>query len=354
MLNICYFISDVDKSFNLEWMFKYLDKSKVNISCVLLRNEKTALEDFLILSDIKVLRLSYGKKYILRNIFKSILFLKKNKIQVVHCHLFEASFVGLLAARVLGIKKRIHTRHNSSIHHDYHPHAVKYDKLINSLSTKIISISDVVTDILIKLEGVAPEKIVKIPHGFDFVEMEFLGKKYYNETKQKYSLSENNFTIGVISRYIKYKGLEFIIPAFKEFHSKIPNAKLILANAAGPEAPTVNKLLAELPKDSYTQIVFEPNIYSLFSNFDAFVHTPININAEAFGQVYIESMFFGVPGVFTRSGVACEIVSHENNGLVVDYKNTSQISDAIMQLYTSSTLSEKIAANAKKKRCTGI
>ena len=42
------------------------------------------------------------------------------------------------------------------------PNAVKWDKYCNKIATKIVSISDIVTTILVNKENVSKEKIIKI------------------------------------------------------------------------------------------------------------------------------------------------------------------------------------------------
>ncbi|MGZ3885399.1 MAG: glycosyltransferase family 4 protein, partial [Bacteroidia bacterium] len=232
--------------------------------------------------------------------------------------------------------------------HDYHPHAVKYDRLINRLSTKIISISDSVTKILVDLEQVPPEKIIKVHHGFDFEQMNAMALDHFQDVKKKYNLNGSAFIVGVISRYMHFKGIQYIIPAFAEVLKKIPGARLVLANSYGPYEAQVKKLLETLPAASYLEIYFEDNVYSLIKTFDVFVHVPIEVNTEAFGQVYIENMALGVPGVFTRSGIANEIMEDGVNALTVPFRNSEKITEAVLKLYSDQSLRNRIADNATK------
>jgi len=349
MQNLCYFISDVNKSSNIEWMIKYIDRKKFNLFCIILSNSETELELFLKANNITFLRLNTGKSNVFKNILTSRSFLKKHKISVIHCHLFEACIVGMLSGYfVSSVKKRIHTRHNSTIHHDYFPHAVKYDKLINYLSTHIISISDIVTTVLVDLENVPASKITKIYHGFDFKDLEYLANQNRDNVQKKYSLDpEKEFYIGSISRFVEYKGVNYTVSAFEKILKKIPNAKLILANASGTFADKIIEQLKSIPKDRYIIIPFEPNIYSLIKFFKIFIHVPISKNSEAFGQVYIESMFLGVPGIFTNSGIGDEIITNEVNAVMVDYANADEIAKTIIRLHDDKALYEKISSNSK-------
>ena len=77
---------------------------------------------------------------------------------MVHTHLFEASLLGLSAAKFTRVKRRIYTRHHSTYHHEYYPKAIKYDRLINFLATEIVAISNNVKEVLRRKEGVAENK----------------------------------------------------------------------------------------------------------------------------------------------------------------------------------------------------
>ncbi len=347
--NIAYIISSINKSIAFEWIVNHIDTSKFNLTFILLNDIYSPFEDFLLKKNIPTFRINYNeKKDIPSAIFNTIKLLKSNKIEIVHCHLFEACLVGLTAAKLVGIKKRIHTRHNATIHHDYFPKAVKYDKFINYLSTDIIAISENVKNILIEMEHVNPKKIYIIHHGFDFNDFENISQKRIKILEQKYTLKKcDTPIIGVISRYIHWKGIQYIIPAFIEFQKKFPEAHFIFANASGPYDDEIKKLLTQLPSKSYTEIKFEQDIATLYKLFDCFVHTPIDKKSEAFGQTYIEAMAAGVPCIVTKSGIANEYIENKKNAIVVPFKDSNSIYKALNLLFSDNELKENLILNAK-------
>ena len=96
------------------------------------------------------------------------------------------------------------------------------------------------------------------------------------------------------------------------------------------------------------EISFEPNLFALYKLFDVFIHVPINKEIEAFGQTYVEALAASVPSVFTLSGIASEFVENKNNSLVVDYKNSEQIHDSIIQILVNKKLRETLIQNGRK------
>lgn len=346
--NITYIISNINKSFSFEWIFSDLNKEKFNLSVILLNAGDSELERFLNEKKIKIKRIKYnGKKDVLKAIFITYLFLKKNKTTIVHTHLFDANIIGLIASLLAGIKKRVYTRHHSNFHYIYHPETVKYDKLINKISTDIVAISNVVKEVLIKKEGVNVNKIHLIHHGFKLEKFEHVSQNTVNELKLKYNPCDTHPVIGVIARYEELKGIQYIIPAFKKILIKYPNALLILANTNGNYASEIKKILTILPEKNYIEILFESDIFSLYKVFDLYTHVPIAKEIEAFGQTYIEALASGIPSVFTLSGIANEFIINNHNALVVDYQNSDAIYGAWLDLLLHPEMKNELILNGK-------
>ena len=347
---VTYIVSNIDKSIAFEWIAEKVDKSKFELSFILLNSSDSNLYNWLKARKKESYLIQHqGKRAYLVSFLKVLKLLLRIKPNLVHTHLFDANLIGLLAAKILGIKKRIYTRHHSTYHHDNFPHAVKYDKLCNYLATDIVAISKNVKKVLSNIEKVKKNKIHLIQHGFDLDSFMNIDKTLVEELRDKYKIEPDNFPIiGVVSRYIKWKGVQFIIPAFKKILEEYPNAKLILANANGPDKEYIHSQLATFPKESYIEITFETNLFALYQLFDVFVHVPINKEIEAFGQTYVEALAASVPSVFTLSGIASEFVENKNNALVVDYKNSEQIHDSIVQILVNKKLRETLIQNGRK------
>ena len=86
----------------------------------------------------------------------------------------------------------------------------------------------------------------------------------------------------------------------------------------------------------------------MFKLFTIFIHTPINAEIEAFGQVYIEALASKTPLIVTLSGIANEIIVNQENALVVDYMNSYQIEKAILKLLNDNNLLKQIVQKGYK------
>lgn len=345
---VTYILSNINKALAFEWITEELDKDKFDLFFVLLNPGDSALEDYLRLNNIQVIRIPYrGKKDLAKAIVSIYRILKREKIQIVHCHLFDACVAGLTAARLAGIHKRIYTRHHATFHQVYFPRAVWYDKFISAMATGVVAISENVRQTLIG-EGVSSNKIYLIHHGFRLAGFEKVDAENVQSLKLRYNPAGKYPVIGVISRYFELKGIQYIIPAVKKLLATYPDALLVLANASGNFASQISVLLQELPPANFLEIKFESDIFALYQVFDIFVHVPIDSSIEAFGQTYVEALAAGIPSIFSLSGVSSEFIQHYGNALVVPFKDTDTIYTSMLEILTNEYLKNKLIEQGRK------
>lgn len=192
------------------------------------------------------------------------------------------------------------------------------------------------------------KKIHLIHHGFLLEKFSNVSEFDINKLKEKYILPNAQPVIGVISRYLELKGIQYIIPAFEKLLKEYPNALLVLANSSGNYKIKILKLLETIPKENYVEIKFESDLFSLYKLFDIFVHVPISKEIEAFGQTYVEALAASIPSIFTLSGVASEFINDKKNAIIVPYKNSEKIYEALNELIINKKLKDKIIQQGKE------
>jgi glycosyltransferase involved in cell wall biosynthesis/O-antigen/teichoic acid export membrane protein len=341
---VVYVIAEVFKAYTFEWLATSDIRERCELSFILLNSENTYLEEFLRKQGFEVTRLHYkGRGDLPRITFQLLWAWLRKRPDVVHTHQIPANLTGLFAATLLGIRKRIYTRHHSIVNRSKRLASLIYDRLPNFLSTLIIATCENVKNVLLE-EGVSQDKIKVIRFGFEEKHFRDISQERIDKLKAKYQISGNSPVIGVISRYTEWKGIQYIIPAFKRLLEKYPDALLILANASKSSySDKIQALLSEIPKINYFEIPFDDDNGVLYRLFDVFVHTPIDLASEAFGQTYVEALFAGVPSIFTLSGVAVEFARHRENCWVADYKNSEEIYEGLNAILSDKDFREKLS-----------
>ncbi len=160
-IKVTYILSNIDKSVAFEWIANHLNTNRFKLSFILLHSEEPYLHRWLQEKKIDSIYIHHsGKESYPRSFFKVWNILKKTRPDVVHSHLIDANLIGLTAANLIGIKKRIYTRHHSTFHHEFFPKAVKWDKIANNLATDIVAISENVKNVLKTRECFLSNKVL--------------------------------------------------------------------------------------------------------------------------------------------------------------------------------------------------
>jgi glycosyltransferase involved in cell wall biosynthesis len=345
------FISSINIRWtHLEWMCRELDRERFDVSFLLvsIAGSRPHLEDFLTREGIPFTTLECRLRplSIARTVWRIRRYCRRQRIDIVHTHIFFASLVGLLGAWLAGVPVRINTRHHAVMNHG--TSFFWLDRLCNLLATRVIVTSEMLRQVLVGPERVAPGKVSLVHLGIDIDAFEHPAAAEVAALAARYNPRQTAPVIGVIARHIELKGIQFVIPAFRRLLADFPDAHLILAHASGPYTSTLQQQLAEIPADRYTSIRFEPDAAALYKLFDLCVHVPIGPREESFGLVYVEALAAGVPSIFTLSGVAPEFLVHRRNAWLVGYCDSDQIYDGMKALLGDAALRASLVDEGKR------
>lgn len=348
-MKICYIISDIDKAVYFEETALELRKQGVELSFILLSSTNKTLHRFLVDKQFQVKTFEVGsllKSGKVIRLCKNLL--KEWNITTVHCHLAQANWVGLWASKLVGIKTRIYTRHSGKPLKTHWKEKL-IDRIQNKLATQIIAISDNIDQLLAE-QLVPSNKRMIIHHGFMLERFAHPDSTDTNRIKNQYNPENLSPNIGVIARWMEWKGIHYIIDAFSTLLNEYPQARLYLFGASDNAdfSEEIQKKLQQIPARNYCVVPFEPNVFDLYQLFDVYVHVPVNPRCEAFGQTYVEALAAGIPSVFTLSGVAREFIQHEKNALIVPFENSQAIYEAITRMIRDPKLAETLIERGKQ------
>ena len=348
MTKVVYIISVMHRSVFFEHTADRLRNAGIDMTFIMIDGGQTPLSDMLIANGFKVYfveaeRLLFSWKAI----GDCVRILKDESPQLVHCHFGKANFIGLISAFISRVPIRVYTRHQGQLLTPTKKELM-LDHLQNKLATHIIAITEVTKQLLI-WEGVKEEKIKIVHHGFDIEQMMNFDSAAASKIKAKYNPEGKYPVVGVIARWLEWKGIHYVISAFKELLKEYPNAKLCLFNITlnSDYSNEISRMLSELPAGSYEAVEFEDDIYNLYRLFDMYVHVPVNPYCEAFGQIYIEALASGVPSIFTLSGIAREFIS-EDNAFIVDFKNSDQIFEKMNEILSKQKDMDQLLKNGQE------
>ncbi len=284
------------------------------------------------------------KRSFIKTVFLLFNLFRKLKPDVVHSHLFDDSLPSMLAARLANIKVRAITKADTGFHYNYTPQWVKFDKFNNWNATHIIAISEESKDFILEKENADPKKVKLIHHGIPIDKFTNQKDKYKNYFLDKYNLKGKKI-IGTVSRLIEWKGYRYIIKAASEVVKDYPNA-IFLFVGIGNQENELKQLIEENNLQEniiLTGWVDRKMIPSFYGILDIYLHAAIS---EPFGFVIAEAMMNGCAIISTPTGAAKDSIVHQKNGILVPYKNSVKIAEAINLMFKNEL--SKVGEEARK------
>lgn len=271
---------------------------------------------------------------------KVLLFLRREKFDILCCNLFEANFIIRLANIFAGVKPVFIFEHN--VYWQKQQWKILADRWLAGTTAKIFGDSQAVLDFTSKQEKISPNKFAIMPYPIELPE-----QKYFDRAKIKkdLGLSPDSFVIGAVARFVEQKGLSYFIKAAVKVINDCgrPDIYFLLVGYGKLESELM-RLVNELKINSRFIIRGAKDINEILPILDIFV---ISSLWEAQPISMLEAMAAGCPVVATKVGGIPEILAKENNGLLAEAKDENSLALKIITLVKNDKLRHDISEAGK-------
>lgn len=231
----------------------------------------------------------------------------------------------------------------------YHARNLSPPLSIVKLATKIIAISDTVASNLLRRD-IDPTKIVRIYNGVD---LKLFDSSAFDkdQLREAAGLDQNSFVICMVGRVTPEKNQDLMIRALPGILEKVPEAFVVFVGEAysadAGYQNSLNALAAQLKVNQHVRFWgFEINIASIYAMSDVLV---LSTFEEAFGRCIIEAMGMGLPVVVPNRAGPAEIVRHQEDGILYDITNSSELTDNLVRLGLDPYLRSRLGSNARSR-----
>ena len=277
--------------------------------------------------------------------------LKRVKPDVVNFGTPKVSLLGMMAAKMLGIKNRIYTCRGFRFETEKGKKRkllIFLEKVTSKFSHQVICISPSLKLFGIKLDIFPENKSFVInkgsSNGINLLRFnpEKIDQSEVVTLKSDLSIS-GNFCYGFIGRLSDEKGINELFFAFDNLYKDNKNLKLLLIGSID-NAQIGNKSIIENIK-THEGIIFlghQSNIPLYLSLFDVFV---MPTHREGFGNVFVEAAAMGLPVIGTDVTGSKDAVSKDYNGLLIPAKSASLLQEAMLGLYNDEAKRNELGSN---------
>lgn len=262
---------------------------------------------------------------------------KKNKFDLIHCHVaLPDGYCGML------LNQNLHIPFVVTIHgQDFQYTINKSQKLKNTIfnvldkANKTIVVSSKLKNIVKNEKFI--NKIEVINNGIDINDC--CADKSYDVPSDIDILS--------VSNLVKTKGIDFNIMAIKKLVSKYKNLKYYIVGD-GPEREHLESMISDYDLKQNVFLVGKLNHEKVMSYMKKCKIFSLPSWQEGFGVVYIEAMLNQKPVIGIKGEGIEDVIENMKNGILIDAKNTEQLTESIDLLLKDKDLYNNISREAKK------
>jgi glycosyltransferase involved in cell wall biosynthesis len=274
--------------------------------------------------------------------------LRRDRIDVLHTHLFEASLVGLAAANLARTKLAIFTGHHS---HEVPLHKrrllFEVDRFAaRRLADVVISPSGEMRDTFVNVYGCRPDRVEVIEHGIDLTRFD-PDAVDGAEVRAELGL-DGKLVFGAISKHFWVKNLDALVRAFAVIAEKNPDAHLVVIGI-GDRAPLEALVEAMGLRRRVSVLAPRTDVQQVLAAFDVFVHPAL---AESFGLAVVEAMAMRRPVVATPVGIAGDVIEDGVSGIRVAGTDVESLIEAMNRAVEWRERWPELGAEARRRALT--
>lgn len=351
-IKVLHFVEHVNQNDFVDSIIRNLNFDKFDVYlCITGEHKNFKLPDYTA-SPIRFINLELpGRKNYFKATWKVLRLLKKEKIDILHCHLYDFSILGAFIKLLSPGIKFIFTRHYSD---DIFltskglklRRALLLEKFTNKVADAIVAPSNMISKLL-KGNGAKARKIHRIDYAFDFSKLKYIPSMTPEKSisfKEKHKLPTNKFIIGNFARHYFLKNQENIITAIHTLTTENVPVHLVLAGE-GPLSQAYREQVARLGlQDHITFTGWITPAKEFIEICDLIVHPT---QGEAFPQIMVECMALQKTIAITRVSAASEHVQNGITGVFIEDTSVTAIIKCINEFMAKREQSKSIGRIAR-------
>ncbi|MDD5944532.1 MAG: glycosyltransferase family 4 protein [Clostridia bacterium] len=321
---------------------KYFDRSKFEVKVVVPENS-------LLIPEINKLGIetieagSIAERSLSREGIKELKkIIKSEDCDIVHTH---GNMSGRIAAKQCG-KKVVYTRHS------VFPVSAKISKGIGKkingavnmhYADDIIAVAEAAKENLTD-SGIAADRVKVILNGVE--QQTRASDETVRALKNKYGISDNDFTVGIMARIEEVKGHIYLIEAVEKIKNSGRKIKALIIGTGALEEELKKTVADKGLSDTVIFTGFIKNVNEVLSILDVQINA--SYGTEATSLSLLEGMSLGIPAVVSDYGGNPGVITHGENGYIFRLKDSDDMAKYILKLMDDKDTYEYMSRRSKE------
>jgi len=326
---------------------------KAGCKTELLSPNEGALTDMLRNQGVKVYIQRLTRSFHFHQALKLVKLIKKQTIELVHTPKSKRrDILERMACSIAGVPIICH-QHDPTDIFNPNPLISRYQHWLDRATARsvarFIAVAEVRREAMLRYRKYPQEKVTLIYNGI-CVE-EFSSPDSRNGIRNELRLQDKDIAVGLIGRLETAKGQETLIEAAAALNSRYSQVKIFIVGDDHIEGKPCLARYQKMIKDHGLEhkcflLGFRPDIKSLMQGMDIIVAPSL---WEAHSIVILEALAARKPIIASRVGGTPEIMSHNQEGILISPKDPKALAQEICRLIENPELARRIAENGYLK-----
>lgn len=293
----------------------------------------------------------------LASLYKLYKILKREKPFIVHTHTPKAGIVGMMAAKMAGVKHRLHTVAGLPLVEatgNKRKILNQVERLTYACATKVYPNSKGLEDIILKHKFTKPEKLKVLANGssnginIKIFDPEVISDEQKVQLRTELGLKSDDLVLVFVGRIVRDKGINELMKAFHTLSQKYDQLKLLMV---GPYEDALDPISAEASKEIATNAAiislgWQDDVRPYFAISDILIFPSYR---EGFPNVVLQAGAMGLVSIVSDINGCNEIIEEGINGMIIPVKNSQAIENAIESLMKNPEKTAQMKSVARQK-----
>lgn len=259
--------------------------------------------------------------------------LRKERIDILQVHFWDASLVGIPAAWLARVPGIVAMRKNQGF---WMSNKELYlQRMLNSIPDVFVANSENTRQRVHRVEGIPLEKIYHIPNGLDLSVYRGSDRANTRKDKEALGLHPDSPVVGIVANLRPVKRIDVFLRAVELVSNEIPDVQCVIVGE-GNERARLDKLARSLGiRDRVNFLGLRTDVPSLLPIFDIGV---LCSDSESFSNAVVEYMAAGLPVVATDVGGCREAFGDSPAAVLVQPGDVEGLAQAVITLLNSPEL----------------
>ncbi len=273
-------------------------------------------------------------------LWRLVRWLRRERADVVHTHLFTADAYGRVAARLAGVRGVFSTVHSTNVWKDaFHR---RIDWLLAWLSTKVIAVSAEVAQVLAERDGIPKSRIAVVENGID---LQRLAGATGEGVRAEFGIPQQVPLIGLVGRLHPAKGHADLIAALARLAAQGIDTHCLLVGSGELR----DEIAAEVARHGLEGCVTftgqRADVPRLLAALDVLA---MPSRWEGLPMTLLEAMAMGKAIVATRVGGIPNVVTDGCDGLLAPAGDAAALAAALQRVVSDAALRRALGEQARE------